>query len=374
METKTTAPQEGEQTLLQEVESVESIIAREHEPEELQAKISQLLEALEGGDLLEKQQLEMAFLAQSRNRVKALLSHPHLQGEYYNEARDSLAKIKNMLHPMQAIGKMYGYSPHLETIPQLDLGINWEEVDSIVANSNIRDFDAINESSEGISTRGNERVKFFEKTLYQATLPCVQSKPLNLKGEKSIRKDLMKGTSSEQFILSLTNPNVPEDDFQHHYVGNFVVGKVDHSDYTEWNLNDRVIAEAYRSQGVAPKMLTMMEQMVEQYQETTDKPQKVTAEVGQVNVLIWLLKQGYTPESPSDQNNIDRLLKGDKSLVIASAPDDTEADEKRQWYIFNKATYEKNGDEVWNEQNHGKPIHHMKSSLRIRLKKNCYSH
>jgi hypothetical protein len=361
--------QENKHQILQKVESIEAILARDHTPEEVQEKITQLLEALEGGDLLAKKQIEVSILAQARERVKALLSHEGLEGKHHVEARGNLEKIKHMLHPMQAIAKMYDYSPHPETIDKVDLGIDWSGANVGVTSSNIRDFDTINESSEGVTTRGNERVQFFEKTLFESDVACSQDKPLKLKGEKSIRKVVENGSVTEQFILSLTNPNVPEEDFKHHCVGNFVFEKRDKGDHDEWDMNDRIVSEAYRNQGIAPKMLTMMEQMVGQYRETSNKPQSIVAEVGQVDVLIWLLKQGYAPGDSSDQEKIDRLLRGDESLTVVSAPDDAQEDEKRQWYIFEKSTYEGNEDKIWDRSNYGQPIHHMKSSLRIRLKK-----
>jgi len=320
-----------------------------------------------------KKQIEIGLLHQARERVKALLSHEILQGEQHVESKAGLEKIKSMLHPMQAIAKMYDYEPFPATIDQVDLGINWDSAQKGIISSGLGNFDEIDESTEGVERKEGKEAVFHSKSLFQTEVECNQSQPLRLEAIKNIRTAKDSGDRSENLIFSLMNPNAPESDDAHSYVGNLAFSRVDHPDHKEWDMNDRIVAEAYRNQGVAPKMLGMAEQMIKEHGKETGLPQAISAEVGQVSVLIWLLKQGYKPVSDQDQKRIDRLLGGDENLAIASAPDDKEALEKRQWFIFEKDklldTSGKQKPEVWNKDNYGKPEHYMKSSFRIHLKK-----
>ena len=104
----------------------------------------------------------------------------------------------------------------------------------------------------------------------------------------------------------------------------------------------------------------------------TQRPQVISADVAQVDVLLWLLKEGYKPTSREDEKRIERVMGGDPSLAVVSAPKGTKGMPK-QWYIFEKeALYDKKGRQkegIWDGANYGQPIHYMKSSLRIRLSK-----
>jgi len=360
--------------LLQEVESIESILARDHDPAEVQQKVEELLEALEKGDIFSKRAVEIAILCQSRGKIKALLSHSAIQGDGHEKTRASLEKIAAMLNPVEAIGKMYGYKPYPETVERLDLGVNWHQMEESLADLDMRRFDQITTDSDGILQQSNKLADFWKKGLFKCEVESNQEKSLKLEVIKSIRKLKESGKVGESLLFSLDNPNFSKGDLAHTCVGNFALEKIDKENHTEWDMNDRIVGAAYRDQNVASKMLGMAEQMISKYGKEVGRPQEVVASVGQVNVLVWLLKQGYVPTSDEDQERLDRLMRGDELLTIASAPGDEKEDEKREWYMFEKSKLlDENGQhkaKVWDRSlaNYRQADHYMVSSFRIRLK------
>ncbi|MDH5596691.1 MAG: hypothetical protein OEY44_01190 [Candidatus Peregrinibacteria bacterium] len=280
-------------------------------------------------------------------------------------------KVATTFSPLAAVQEKYGYSPFPESEERVDLGIQWESTNEAYSPGQLNyEFD---ENSEGVHTRGNERVRFVGRDLFKRTLEASQAQPLKLSATMNIRTDLATQKKEETFILGLDNPNADEDDFNHYGVANFAFRKIEHDDRTEWDLNDRIVSPVYRSQGIASKMLNSMEGIIKQYANETGKSQEISAQIGQASVLFWFLKNGFVAATPEDQAKIDRFISGDPSLTIVSAPSDENADEERQWFIFEKATLlDESGEqnpEIWNNKNYGQPIHYMNSSFRINLKK-----
>lgn len=95
---------------------------------------------------------------------------------------------------------------------------------------------------------------------------------LDFEDKKSIRKDKNTGKRDESIIYELINPNYPDDDYERNYVGNFITILKKHSDYDEWDMNDRITAEVYRGQGVGFKMLKIIQDQISRIGKRKNKP------------------------------------------------------------------------------------------------------
>jgi hypothetical protein len=285
---------------------------------------------------------------------------------------DTREKVSAALTPIERIKEVYHYVPEPETVEREELEADWGKVDLGRAMSIFSQIDQVPVEHPGSEIRENDRVRFIKRSMFSLALNAGKGQ-LAVEGSKILRSDKTLNREEEVFTLRCTDPNIDEEDFLRHEVANFSFRRIDHPDHTEWDMNDRITSPVYRGQGVASKMLKMMEYMTSEYAKVSKKPQELSAEVGQANVLFWLLKNGFQPKTEEDQAKVERLLQGDPSLTIVSAPDAVEAEEKRQWYIFEKETLlDENGQqrsEIWDSKNYGEPIHYMKSSLRIQLVK-----
>jgi hypothetical protein len=144
---------------------------------------------------------------------------------------------------------------------------------------------------------------------------------------------------------------------------------VHHPERSEWRLDDRIVAEPYRGKanGIADTMLALIEDFVrgEALRQKTD--QQISANLGQVSVLLWLLKNGYTPpEGTEGGKRVAMVLRGDDRLLLAKAPGEELAIQKRQGYIFEKTVYDQGIDWKHDEQ--------LWRSFRIRLEKSFSGH
>lgn len=352
----------------------------------LDQKINQLMRDLESGDVLAKSKIEVAILARARNKVKDLLAHEYLQHEDHTENRSALEKIKNMLHPMQVISKMYDYEAEPPSSEKVDLGINWQGELKMDRFDEFYTFDEEKDPYCRIEERGSMTI---------IDIPFLEvnyniqhgDKPLRLEGRKRIIKNKETGDRPGPVIFELTNPNIEkpsidqslskeeqwkiEDDYLLKYgVANFAFKRTEHKDCVEWDMNDRITSSVYRGQGIAAHVLQTIEQTIA---KDKSKSQILKANTGQADVLIWLINAGYKPETPEDQARIDRLMNKDENLVMVSSAYDEGRMERRQNYIFEKdVLFDASGKqrpEIWDDEHYGEPIYYMKSSLRINLRK-----
>ncbi len=316
------------------MESIESILARDHRPEEVEEASQRLFEALESGDVLKKREIEIAILARLRQKVKALLDHAKITQKGYEKAKSHLEQIEENLRPLKVIGKRYGYTPYAPTMDPVPLGANWKAWNQEALLKASDSFQELKKDSPATVYEEIPAAEFWRVPIHQSSVAIRNGEPLNLKAVKSIRHDKANDEISESIILSLDNPNFSEEDEAHFGVGNFVFERHEKPETDEWDMNDRVTAEAYRSQGVAPALLHLAEAIITKQAKLKNKPQTIVTELAQVDVLLWMLKEGYTAATPLDQSRIERLLKGDDDLAIVSAPGDEQVTGKRQWFVF----------------------------------------
>ncbi|MFA5792321.1 MAG: hypothetical protein WC897_00425 [Candidatus Gracilibacteria bacterium] len=251
------------------------------------------------------------------------------------------------------IGDAYGYQPFPSTTERIVLGDFAKG--SLITNlgeNNFGQFDTLQD-------HGIVAISTFDTS---------NGGHLDLVAHKLIKIDQNTGVRSEAMHVELINPGKNEQD-NGHCVCNFLIRKTDHGSYDEWDLHDRITAEAYLGQGIAPEMLHFVESQLKTRANKIEKPQIITAELAQVDVLLWLLKEGFTSATTGDSEKIDRLFSGDQDLVVVSAPMDEHAGQKRQWYVFERSKYfDENGNpklELWDYEN----SEYLKQSFRIHLKK-----
>ncbi|MFA5792351.1 MAG: hypothetical protein WC897_00590 [Candidatus Gracilibacteria bacterium] len=291
--------------------------------DEVELRVQRILDAIMG----DASSVELDDLERTRESVRALITNP-----------------------IEAICRMYGYKPFPPTTQRIDLGK--VTIGSLVASlkdDHFAEFDSL----------------VHLDSLASSQLNTSSGHTLNLVARKLVKANEA-GTQSESMHVELINPEKDRQD-ANHCVCNFWIKKVDRESCDEWDLRDRVTAEAYQGQGVASEMLRFVESQLAKMAEETDRSQVMTVELAQVDVLFWLLKEGFVPATHEDEERIGRLLKGDDSLTIVSAPGEQDHSQKRQWYIFEKKEYfgidgsPKPG--IWDK------AYFPKESFRIHLKK-----
>lgn len=273
--------------------------------------------------------------------------------------------IRKMAHPLQMIGKMYDYALEASSEEAINLGIDWSSVDTeALFGDDSKDFDTIDDSRPGTT-----------KSPYVTTIPLHKTEIPSRQGQLQLigakRLDIYQGNT--KFILGLINHDFPVDGDQKQQVGGFQFIQTKQRGREEWEMKHRYVSESYRSQGIAPNMLHFGEAFLKKRAQETQIPQVMTAEVGQVDVLLWLLKEGFVPENGKDAGRINRILSGDPSLKIVSGPPGKDDGQTRDWYIFEKerlnSLTEVQRSVMWKGNDKKNPHNYTNCSFRIKLKK-----
>lgn len=280
-------------------------------------------------------------------------------------ADDLRARVVKLLR-ISEIGKMYGYTPEDTLSDKVTLGIDWTSFnpDSMLGDVP-RDFDQMDHTHpDAIDSEWLTTVP-----LYKTGIRSEKGK-LEFIGVKRIDNE-------PRLVVGLMNNDVPDDapeyDFQKRHVGETHFMQQKYGDHEEWEMRHRRVSDVYQGQKVASEFLHFGEAFLKKRAEETGIPQVITAETGQANVLIWLLKKGFKPATPKDEERIDRVLSGDDTLTILSGPVDETNGQKREWYLFEKEKLRDLGGvenpEIWSKDSHEKPVNYTKASFRIKLKK-----
>ena len=103
----------------------------------------------------------------------------------------------------------------------------------------------------------------------------------------------------------------------------------------------------YQGQGVGNLLLRGAEDFGRARGELTKKPIISEAETGQVDVMLWLYKNGYRPDSIEDVEKMRMIVAGDPSLAIAD-----------EWSVHKR-------DNLDNRKEHNIP----RNSFRLKMKK-----
>jgi len=78
--------------------------------------------------------------------------------------------------------------------------------------------------------------------------------------------------------------------------------------------------------------LKACEQIVQSYANKENKPKKIELYTAQLDVIMWLYRNGYTPKTDKDKERLKRVMNVDENLVIV---DDNFIFEKEEWEKWN---------------------------------------
>ena len=222
----------------------------------------------------------------------------------------------------------------------IDLGIDWKSLNKKEIFEKLADFDS---ASDG---------KFFK-----CEIPSTSGRKLEMRFSKY--KKGWEGADGSMRI-DLVSPEYPEDDWDKYYVGTFDFVHFNKGENEEWDMKHRETGNLYRKQGIAGEILKLFED----YLAERPKPQEVTSEIGQPDLIPWLHKRGYSPASIQDEEKLARV----PELQIFSSP-------KGEEYLFDVPAFrdqfgcDPSDPKVWNPDNYKEDFFYMKSSFRIKFKK-----
>lgn len=188
--------------------------------------------------------------------------------------------------------------------------------------------------------------RYEESKLYNGKEKTILEYPLNTQYSLKIERSIMNDGSRDAIQFHLLDPN----ENQTHRVIHFV--KKDN----EWNLSHREIPNNLQGQGIASKILEISEQCISKISQKEGVKPILKAEVGQIDVLFWFLKNGYSPEKKEDIQKTNRVLSGDKNIKLIGQ-------ETTQNYIWGK-----NEELPWGKYNEEKyKPRYMTDGIRINL-------
>jgi GNAT superfamily N-acetyltransferase len=192
----------------------------------------------------------------------------------------------------------YGYSPEQpteqETAPSIE--INWEELNArvIAASTEVLSAESDVENrvvvdvGNGVSLEVAKRPHYFSEQ-YDTSWPA-----FTMKLQQTQEND-----DGEESTTTIA-------DF-HCY---------QNQDGHEWYMGHRLVDPRYRSQGVGTKMIGLIEVSVQEYANHTGEPQTITIDAGQVGVISFGIRNGFLPRSETDMGRVERILSGNKGLIV----------------------------------------------------------
>lgn len=259
------------------------------------------------------------------------------------------------------LSSQYNYRPEPVQQDRIDLGIDWSSVDARDLFGDMpKEFDNIDGTYPGATVWEHEGKTCARILLINADL---KSKNGNLQLLCQKIDDKVKDEVTFGFGIEDANNEV--------FPASFRFYQVKHGEYEEWDMKHRVVSEVYRNQGIASQMIRLAEEFFKKRARETGIKQIMTANIGQTNVLTALLKEGFVPTSKEDEEKINRLLNGDRNLIVVTGPDMKDK-AKPQSYIFERDKYyNESGEvrpEIWNTYKN-EPEKFLGMSFRINLKK-----
>ena len=261
----------------------------------------------------------------------------------------SLEKTKSPID-LQTIADSYGYKPYpddYEFSERIYLDINWTEkwpeIKSMIRESAkiFNDFMVTPESNEYFS-----HAKMGEVQL---------SSELTLVFEKTIPNNT-ENRKGPAFYILLKNKSDQR-------VADFNLEKK----HGVWSMDHRKVEPQYREQGIAAHIVEMIESFVESYATESTFSQKLCMDSGQLDVLSYFAKRGYTiiPEQRLRfEQTLNKLEVGDPDFFFGKPTDKQKDHQDGQaninWYIFETEVWKQ---EPWTWEDY------QKGSVRFTLKK-----
>lgn len=324
-------------------------------------------------DLLSvKQEFQSLMTATTREKVNAANSlNPHLlfdfrdkinrllsAGNLSGEDRQALEQMKKEAHPLVRIAQLYRYQPDEEG-GKINLDIQWGMMninDSFEEMSDL--FDGISTTSLGGYLSADAKLKSIQLGAHPIDLDLHISGGLTAGNQKLLKISLRHPFRYDNPFLG------PVADFD------FVYSYTDDAEI--WNMRHRLVSPEFRSQGIATQLIQLMEDFLRYRQSSTQKAQKITAEIAQVDVLFSLLRNNkFRPASTSDELKIDRLWTGDESLMLTSSSVDVYLCGPLHWFVFEKDKWQlhKNDPYLWCSWPQESKPHYTKDAFMISLEK-----
>jgi len=109
---------------------------------------------------------------------------------------------------------------------------------------------------------------------------------------------------------------------------------------TGWTIDHRETDEAHRGEGIFKGLLKIAEAFVREYGEKSRKPQSISIDLAQPDLLRILQNMDYKPATDTDAEKISRVIAGDEGLEIdyaVTSRGDLQADKNP--YIFERARF-----------------------------------
>lgn len=253
------------------------------------------------------------------------------------------------------LSKFYNYTPFPPTAEKIPLNLDWENVKEKLAEQVQSSLPHINQEDEGeliplesIRIDSNDDEIVYLHSLIRIR-PKVEGKEHKYKLELRLSHYLLQG-----------------DNYETHNCSEISLHK---KTKTDWDLRHRRVKEAYLNQGIGSKLFKICESIVQKEADDSQTVQEIQVSVGQLSVIKWFLKNGFEV-TPEDNDRINRVINGDSSLMIVSAPMDEDEAIKRQWYIVEKSIYNSiDEEEFWEGVAENGEKKYVVHSYRIRLRK-----
>lgn len=82
------------------------------------------------------------------------------------------------------------------------------------------------------------------------------------------------------------------------------------------DMRHREVDPTFRRQGFGDAMLKFSEEFLQKKATVEQEEQSVEATTNQLDVICWLWNNGFRPKEKKDQENLEKILSGDKDLQI----------------------------------------------------------
>ncbi len=256
------------------------------------------------------------------------------------------------------IADAYGYKPvpeGFQPIPAVDISIDWQsgaEQRQAQQRAAMRNFDTVPLSQSAENARRQEGL------IDEVIIPTD-------KGGIHLTTEKWRYPNDDDFLrLHLTDQQTGQE------ISQFISAR----NGNVWDMHDRVTSESYRSKGVASQMIDATENCVQAVANAKGEDQKIVMETAQLPVLSVFLNKGYNvldEDKKRFAEVMSKLKAGDRKYILASCEADFqgEYEERKTWYVFERETYERMGDEIWKVDPIDQKANYMKHSLRFKLRK-----
>jgi|GEM_PF-2146072 len=95
-------------------------------------------------------------------------------------------------------------------------------------------------------------------------------------------------------------------------IADIVVKKVGNN----FRIPHRLIGPKFRRQGFGSMMIGAIEEFIKKESEGSEKMPDLGMETSQLDVIFWLVNNGFVPDGEEEQDKLNRIINGDEELCI----------------------------------------------------------